>query len=134
MFCDVIYVVCKKDTNFTPFRIFHNFLKWSDIFWYELIWQKTKKPVNQTIYRLLMLFDFPICRDDWIRTSDPVVPNDVRYQTALHPVVSGIANLQLLLNSHHYFHQKTSTDYIAFLVNHIKDIWIFYLKSVNCIQ
>lgn len=24
-------------------------------------------------------------RDDWIRTSDPVVPNDVRYRAALHP-------------------------------------------------
>ena len=36
-------------------------------------------------YRLLTFFVFPICRDDWIRTSDPVVPNDVRYQAALHP-------------------------------------------------
>ena len=26
-----------------------------------------------------------LSRDDWIRTSDPVVPNDVRYRTALHP-------------------------------------------------
>ena len=25
-------------------------------------------------------------RDDWIRTSGPFVPNEVRYQTALHPV------------------------------------------------
>jgi hypothetical protein len=24
-------------------------------------------------------------RDDWIRTSDPYVPNVVRYRTALHP-------------------------------------------------
>ena len=24
-------------------------------------------------------------RDDWIRTSDPFVPNEVRYRTALHP-------------------------------------------------
>ena len=24
-------------------------------------------------------------RDDWIRTSDPFVPNEVRYQAALHP-------------------------------------------------
>jgi hypothetical protein len=26
-------------------------------------------------------------RDDWIRTSDLVVPNDARYRAALHPVV-----------------------------------------------
>ena len=25
------------------------------------------------------------CRDDWIRTSDPYVPNVVRYRAALHP-------------------------------------------------
>ena len=24
-------------------------------------------------------------RDDWIRTSDPYVPNVVRYRAALHP-------------------------------------------------
>lgn len=28
-------------------------------------------------------------RSERIRTSDPVVPNDVRYQTALHSVTSG---------------------------------------------
>ena len=26
-------------------------------------------------------------RDDWIRTSDPYVPNVVRYRAALHPVI-----------------------------------------------
>ena len=26
-------------------------------------------------------------RDDWIRTSGPFVPNEVRYQTAPHPVM-----------------------------------------------
>ncbi len=26
-----------------------------------------------------------ICRDDWIRTSDPLHPMQVRYQAALHP-------------------------------------------------
>ena len=25
------------------------------------------------------------CRDDWIRTSDPLHPMQVRYQAALHP-------------------------------------------------
>ena len=34
----------------------------------QIIWQMT----NQN-------------RDDWIRTSDPFVPNEVRYQAALHP-------------------------------------------------
>lgn len=28
---------------------------------------------------------YNINRDDWIRTSDPFVPNEVRYQAALHP-------------------------------------------------
>jgi hypothetical protein len=28
-------------------------------------------------------------RSERIRTSDPVVPNDVRYQAALHSVTSG---------------------------------------------
>ena len=28
---------------------------------------------------------FEVNRDDWIRTSDPFVPNEVRYQAALHP-------------------------------------------------
>ena len=27
-------------------------------------------------------------RDDWIRTSGPFVPNEVRYQAALHPVIA----------------------------------------------
>ncbi len=26
-------------------------------------------------------------RDDWIRTSDPFVPNEVRYRAALHPAL-----------------------------------------------
>ncbi len=26
-------------------------------------------------------------RDDWIRTSGPFVPNEVRYQAALHPAI-----------------------------------------------
>lgn len=26
-------------------------------------------------------------RDDWIRTSDLVVPNDARYRAALHPAL-----------------------------------------------
>jgi hypothetical protein len=28
-----------------------------------------------------------INRDDWIRTSDPLTPSQVRYQAAPHPVV-----------------------------------------------
>jgi hypothetical protein len=31
------------------------------------------------------LFFQSLGRDDWIRTSDPFVPNEVRYRAALHP-------------------------------------------------
>ena len=34
---------------------------------------------------------FPLAnigRDDWIRTSDPLTPSQVRYQAALHPEIS----------------------------------------------
>jgi hypothetical protein len=29
-----------------------------------------------------------IGRDDWIRTSDPLTPSQVRYQAALHPEIA----------------------------------------------
>jgi hypothetical protein len=32
-------------------------------------------------------------RDDWIRTSGPFVPNEVRYQAAPHPVDNRFLNL-----------------------------------------
>ena len=32
------------------------------------------------------LFGFALCRRDWTRTSDPFVPNEVRYRAALHAV------------------------------------------------
>src|SRR5690606_17520865 len=32
-----------------------------------------------------------IGRDDWIRTSDPLTPSQVRYQAALHPDADGAA-------------------------------------------
>ena len=31
-----------------------------------------------------------IGRDDWIRTSDPLTPSQVRYQAALHPVLNSV--------------------------------------------
>ena len=31
-----------------------------------------------------------IGRDDWIRTSDPLTPSQVRYQAALHPAFDRI--------------------------------------------
>ena len=37
------------------------------------------------------------CRDDWIRTSDPVVPNDVRYRAALHPANNPISKEDIRL-------------------------------------
>ena len=39
-----------------------------------------------------------IGRDDWIRTSDLVVPNDARYQTAPHPVFCGLNRALLCAN------------------------------------
>ena len=38
-------------------------------------------------------------RDDKIRTCDPVVPNDVRYLAALHPVLISHKNKDLLFSS-----------------------------------
>ena len=43
--------------------------------------QKTKNPAEA---------GFKIGRRERIRTSDPLVPNQLRYQAALHPVVSDI--------------------------------------------
>jgi hypothetical protein len=34
------------------------------------------------------------CRDDWIRTSDLVVPNDARYRAALHPELDNMGGCQ----------------------------------------
>lgn len=44
------------------------------------------------IYSLLGGFDFSKSRDDWIRTSDPHVPNVVRYQLRYIPVFNGGKN------------------------------------------
>ena len=30
-----------------------------------------------------------VCRDDWIRTSDPLVPNQMRYQLRYVPLYGG---------------------------------------------
>ena len=35
--------------------------------------------------RNLLMLKEKIGRDDWIRTSDPLTPSQVRYQAALHP-------------------------------------------------
>jgi hypothetical protein len=35
---------------------------------------------------MIAVIDKNLNRDDWIRTSGPFVPNEVRYQAALHPV------------------------------------------------
>jgi hypothetical protein len=35
-------------------------------------------------------------RDDWIRTSDPYVPNVVRYRAALHPETGEYKNKKKL--------------------------------------
>ena len=38
-------------------------------------------------------------RDDWIRTSDPHVPNVVRYRAALHPEIQNIYVVRYSRNS-----------------------------------
>ena len=38
-----------------------------------------------------------IGRDDWIRTSDPLTPSQVRYQAALHPVFGWYGRIRLPL-------------------------------------
>jgi hypothetical protein len=42
-------------------------------------------PVNTEFYRHLNLADMLISRDDWIRTSDPLHPMQMRYRAALRP-------------------------------------------------
>ncbi len=57
-------------------------------FWYSLIWFemiKSKMPVNINFLRAFDKEGERICRDDWIRTSGPHVPNVMRYRAALHP-------------------------------------------------
>lgn len=46
-------------------------------------------------------------RSERIRTSDPVVPNDVRYQAALHSVTSGGSIDQ------HFFIRKRDTPFLS---------------------
>jgi hypothetical protein len=48
--------------------------------------------MNAFVIGIILLSDDPdydrgttCCRDDWIRTSDSFVPNEVRYRAALHP-------------------------------------------------
>ncbi len=46
-------------------------------------------PVNHKNLQALICFDLIFSRADWIRTSDPYVPNVVRYRAALLPEISG---------------------------------------------
>ena len=48
-------------------------------------------------------------RDDWIRTSDLVVPNDARYRAALHPVMLSINDRAL--HDHLYISQVGMTGF-----------------------
>ena len=47
--------------------------------------EKKKKPVNSEFYGPLGLLVTLICRDDKIRTCDPLHPMQVRYRAALRP-------------------------------------------------
>ena len=51
----------------------------------ELARKKRKEPDNQSINELFVIFESDNCRDDWIRTSDPLHPMQVRYRAALRP-------------------------------------------------
>ena len=41
--------------------------------------------VHKLLGYMLSTYPLNIGRDDWIRTSDPLTPSQVRYQTAPHP-------------------------------------------------
>jgi hypothetical protein len=56
-----------------------------DIYRNKLIGEKKKKPVNSEFYGPLGLLVTLICRDDKIRTCDPLHPMQVRYRAALRP-------------------------------------------------
>jgi hypothetical protein len=49
-------------------------------------------PVAQLKLQALTLIVLTPCRADWIRTSDPYVPNVVRYRAALLPEKTGGKN------------------------------------------
>jgi hypothetical protein len=44
-----------------------------------------KKTFNQLILKVLIKFDFRQSRVDWIRTSDPLHPMQMRYRAAPPP-------------------------------------------------
>ncbi len=53
-----------------------------------------KRPCNlPLVINKLLLNNY--YRDDWIRTSDPFVPNEVRYQAALHPGIVLLAYIEV---------------------------------------
>ena len=45
---------------------------------------KTKHPLRSQDRRGCLI-SYIVCRSDRIRTCDPLVPNQIRYRTALHP-------------------------------------------------
>lgn len=61
-----------------------------------------QKSINFRDFRLTLAkwIKLQAGRSERIRTSDPVVPNDVRYQAALHSVTSGAS-----IEQHFPFHK-----------------------------
>jgi hypothetical protein len=55
---------------------------------------KSKMPVNINFLQAFNKGSKKFCRDDWIRTSGPHVPNVVRYRAALHPEFIRIAKIE----------------------------------------
>jgi hypothetical protein len=69
-----------KNTTNTPFRVWSNFLN-ASTYSIELATQPQTKSPFDFVKKALLFF----CREDRIRTCDPLVPNQVRYRPALLP-------------------------------------------------
>jgi hypothetical protein len=57
---------------------------------------KAQNPVNQMIYRVLILFGIAFCRDGRIRTCGLHIPNVARYRATLHPVPDWVCKSRIL--------------------------------------
>jgi hypothetical protein len=83
----------KTKKHETKFRVFYG---WgSRIRTYEMTEPKpVALPLGYTPLYLIFIYRLGINfgRDDRIRTCDPLIPNQVRYQTALHPDSQTIPN------------------------------------------
>ena len=75
------------------FGLVNNSLRYIGIIWYRA---KTQNPVNQLIYRVLILRGIAFCRDGRIRTCGLHIPNVARYRATLHPVPDWVCKSRIL--------------------------------------